>query len=306
MDVQHGQGGGWEAYTSSTDPVIDNIYGISGIAVESVRKGAVAWVATAEPPAPVGQRVSRVNVYYLKDTNLGTFDILVDGERHGTVDARAPRRGLGVQPLELEDAPHRIELRSASWSGRTRLLGITLERGEPSFVVDSFGVACANSVSQARQDAAINRAMLAHRDYDLIIFATGANDVFTLDEAPKAMHRIIQWHRDALPDVPILVLSPSDRGQKKTFPLTLRVITQRRHIATENGAAYWSMFEAMGGPDSMGSFKRRGLAEYDYVHFTEAGGAYLGDRLIYALWRELDAYLAAHPKAGCEDDRVWR
>ncbi|MBW2453331.1 MAG: hypothetical protein JRI68_02420 [Deltaproteobacteria bacterium] len=305
MDVRHGQGSGWEAYTSSTDPVIDNVYGISGIAVESVRKGAMAWVATAEPPAPVGHAVSRINVFYLKDTNLGTFDIVVDGERHTTVDARAPARQLGVQPVALPDGPHRIELKSASWRGRTRLLGITLERGEPSFVVDSFGVACANTVSHARQDAAINRAMLEHRDYDLIVFATGANDVFTLDATPEAMGRIIEWHRAALPDVPILVLSPSDRGRAKTFPLTLRVIEQRRQIAADNGTAYWSVFEAMGGPDSMLSFKRRGLAEYDYTHFTEAGGAYLGDRLIYALWRELAAYLGKQPEAGCAGEIVW-
>jgi len=305
MDVKHGQGAGWEAYTSSTDPVIDNVYGISGIAVESVRKGAVAWVETADASAPVGRAVSRVNVFYLQDTNLGTFDIVVDGERHSTVDARAPRRGLGVQPVTLPDGPHRIELRSASWSGRTRLLGVTLERGEPSFVVDSFGVACANSVSHARQDAAINRAMLEQRDYDLIVFATGANDLFTLEAAPKAMERIIAWHREALPDVPILVLSPSDRGRSKTFPRTLRVIEQRRQIAAENGTAFWSVFEAMGGPDSMGRFKRRGFAEYDYVHFTEAGGAYLGDRLVYALWRELDAYLTGTPEAGCSDELTW-
>ena len=102
-----------------------------------------------------------------------------------------------------------------------------------------------------------------------------------------------------------LVLSPGDRGRAKTFPLTLRVVQQRRQIAAQNGTAYWSVFDAMGGPDSMLSFKRRGLAEYDYTHFTEAGGAYLGDRLIYALWRELDAYLGAHPEAGCTEQLAW-
>ncbi|RLB51145.1 MAG: hypothetical protein DRI90_23170 [Deltaproteobacteria bacterium] len=305
MDVKHGQGSGWEAYASSTDPVIDNVYGISGIAVESVRKGAIAWVATADPPAPVGQTVSQLNVFYLKDTNLGSFDIMVDGRRNTTVDARAPQRQLGVQPVTLDDAPHRIELVAASWSGRTRLLGVTLERGEPSFVIDSFGVAAANSVSHARQDVAINRAMLQRRAYDLVIFTTGANDVFTLDAAPKAMQHIIERHRQALPEVPILVLSPSDRGRAHTFPLTLRVVEQRRQIAADNGTAFWSVFEAMGGRDSMRSFKRRGLAEYDYVHFTQEGGAYLGDRLIYALWRELDAYLAQTPEAGCEPEIVW-
>jgi lysophospholipase L1-like esterase len=305
MDVQHGQGSGWEPYASSTDPVIDNVYGISGIAVESVRKGAAVWVATAEPPAPVGRTVSRLNVFYLKDANLGSFDILVDGERNATVNARAPHRQLGVQPMALDDAPHRIELVATSWRGRTRLLGITLERGDPSFVIDSFGVAASNSVSHARQDPAINAAMLQQRAYDLVIFATGANDVFTLDAAPEAMRRIIEQHRQALPDIPILILSPSDRGRSRTFPLTLRVVEQRRQIAVDNGTAFWSVFEAMGGRNSMRAFKRRGLAEYDYVHFTKEGGAYLGDRLVYALWRELDAYLTADPSAGCEPEIVW-
>ena len=44
-----------------------------------------------------------------------------------------------------------------------------------------------------------------------------------------------------------------------------------------------------------------GCASRTNIHFSEAGGAWAADRLLFALWRELKRYVEAHPEAGCDD-----
>jgi hypothetical protein len=301
MDVLHDVKKGFDSYACSTDPAIDRMYGISGIAAESAYKGAKTWVATAGEDAPIGHSVSRLDIYYLKGKRKGTFDIYVDRAKYRTINSRDRHKSLGIERIELEDGPHRVMMEATDARRRVRLLGATLERAvAPSFIVDSFGVGAMNTRSQAMQHRGINIAMLEHRRYDLIIFATGANDVFTLDVTPKHLGDIIELQRKALPGVPILLMTPPDRGREDTFPHTLLAVKQRRELAKLNKTAMWDLWEAMGGRGSMREFKRRGFSKPDYIHFSEAGGAWAGDRFMYALWRGLERYVKGHPDAGCD------
>ena len=73
MDILHGVKKGFMSYACSTTPVLDGIYGISGIAAESLYSGAKTWVETAGEDAPIGQRVSAFDIYYMKSTRGGTL-----------------------------------------------------------------------------------------------------------------------------------------------------------------------------------------------------------------------------------------
>jgi hypothetical protein len=71
-----------------------------------------------------------------------------------------------------------------------------------------------------------------------------------------------------------------------------------REIATQNGAAFWDFREAMGGEMSIARFAKAHLAEYDYVHFKEAGGAIMGESFGQALFAGLREHEKMHPLAG--------
>jgi lysophospholipase L1-like esterase len=53
-----------------------------------------------------------------------------------------------------------------------------------------------------------------------------------------------------------------------------------KKMAEEEQIAYWSMYDAMGGKNSMVKWVEIGLAGSDYVHFTRAGANKIG-RLLY-------------------------
>ncbi len=301
MDEVHGlTEDRFESFAVTTHPLMDHRYGLAGICAASTQSGARAWVATAGEDAPIGRSASRFELFYLREPRGGTFELLVDGSERERIDAAGDAPALGHTVLDLPDGPHRVEM-IARGKRSVRFLGTVLERGGASFIVDSFGVGALNTRAHAAEDPALNAEMLALRGYDLVIFATGANDVFTLDVTPKHLVGLIQLQRSALPEVSVLVVTPPDRGKETTFPPTIAAIEQRIALAADNGAALWNLYEAMGKSGSMRRMKERKLAFADYTHFTREGGAWVGDRLTFALWRALARYAEAHPELGCEE-----
>ena len=118
------------------------------------------------------------------------------------------------------------------------------------------------------------------------------------------MRDVIRRHREALPDVPVLIMSPADRlvikaKPYKTEPELLQTIGELRKSSEQTGAAFFDFREAMGGEGSMGRFNELGMAG-DWEHFNDRGGKYMGGRVVAALWSGLAAWLEKHPNAGCE------
>ncbi|MFO0618448.1 MAG: GDSL-type esterase/lipase family protein [Polyangiaceae bacterium] len=296
-DVYQHESYGYQAYAVSTKPTNDGYYGFSGIVAESMQQGALTSVGTADPPSKVGLNVGRFDVFYLKRPKAGAFKMKVDGKEVATIDASASEVGLGHYRQEVDDGPHRADF-VATNPYPIRFLGVTLEREKPGIIVDSLGVGAMNTRCMTTENADINQEMLRIRPYDLVVFMTGANDIYQANDVPTWLKQVIDVYRGALPDVPIILATPPDRGEYSSFAPTLEIIKQRRELAEQFKTGFWSTFEAMGGDASMSRFTRLRLAYADAVHFTEAGGAWIADRFTYAIWRGFKAYLAEHPCAG--------
>ena len=65
--------------------------------------------------------------------------------------------------------------------------------------------------------------------------------------------------------------------------------------ALENGSAYWDMYLAMGGHNSMPGWVNAepALAQPDYVHFSTTGSRLIGNMFYNALIYEYNNYLIA-------------
>ena len=51
---------------------------------------------------------------------------------------------------------------------------------------------------------------------------------------------------------------------------------------TRHGVAFWSIFHAMGGENTMPQWVKEGLAGEDYIHFSQRGADLMGDFLAEA------------------------
>ena len=100
----------------------------------------------------------------------------------------------------------------------------------------------------------------------------------------STMRQQVRYLRTCVPEASILFIGPSDMstnidGEMVTYPLVPYMDRLLKKMAQEEGIAYWSMYEAMGGKGSMVRWVENGLAGSDYVHFTRAGANNIGKKL---------------------------
>ncbi len=299
-DIKHDADGRWVAYDVSTDRAPDAIYGFANISMKSKEGNALSWLETVDETHDVGRSFSKFEIYALAQPWGGAFTVTLDGTLLETIETKADKKTPVFKAFETKDAAHRLELRAKG--GNVRLFGTVVERAGASFIVDSLGVGALNAEQLQWVDKESHRLTLAHRKYDLIIDMTGTN-MFALDMHPKWMKNLIAMLRAAIPDVPVLLVSPPDLGHwDKPDESDARIVgvgKQKLEIARVEKTAFWDYWSAMGGQGSIFKFKAHGMAGGDLVHLNEKGGRYMGSRLGQALFRGLAAYGKKHPKAGC-------
>lgn len=105
-----------------------------------------------------------------------------------------------------------------------------------------------------------------------------------------SLRRQINYLHRISPDSKILFIGPSDmatniNGEMTTYPHLKRLVNALRQMCLDNDVAFWSLYNAMGGENSMKKWvnQRPALAGSDHIHFTSAGAEYTGQMLIEAL-----------------------
>ena len=73
------------------------------------------------------------------------------------------------------------------------------------------------------------------------------------------------------------------QGDMQSYPFLPDIIEGLRQMANDHGAAYWSIYHAMGGWNSMVNWNKKGLAGSDYIHFSQQGADKMGAKLAQAL-----------------------
>lgn len=302
-DVHHH--GTWplfRQFDSTTDPVVGHRYGFANMTAESSKGGAAAWVGTAGDDAKVGRTASRFDVYFLKQPHGGTFDLFLDGKLHKTVSTASADFEAGFEKIETTDAAHEVKC-IVKGDYTVRLYGTTLERDDPGggIVVDSLGAGALNFQRWVMTEPVIRKAHLERRNYDAVFVWLGMNSMWLEPNRGWATDTI-KTIREAIPNVPVVLVSPPDSekpGSTKTDPRIMSLVKQLREVAAENNAAFWDLRAAMGGDGAFLEFMKRGLAASDRVHLSREGNIVIGQRLLAALFEDVKARLAAHPDAGC-------
>ncbi len=105
------------------------------------------------------------------------------------------------------------------------------------------------------------------------------------------------------PDAPIVVIGVSDMSTKEkdrfvTYPNLENIRDAMRSASFSAGCAYWDMFEAMGGRNSMPSwvYAEPPLATSDFVHFNQRGARVIAEMFYNALIYEYESYLESLKK----------
>lgn len=198
--------------------------------------------------------------------------------------------GKKIKSVKFEFYPH----------DSLRLYGASFEDKEGIYV-DNFSLRGNSGISLGGMSDKMLQSFSRYRDYKLVILQFGLNSIIEDSLNYRAytnrMVDVVNKLKKAFPKSSFLLLSVSDRSSNKTGRFeTMNAIPAMRNaqraIAEKSKVAFWDMYEAMGGENSMVTFaqSRPPLAAKDYTHLTFKGGKKIASLLVKSLLYEEEKY----------------
>ncbi|MBL7930652.1 MAG: hypothetical protein JNL60_02055 [Bacteroidia bacterium] len=152
----------------------------------------------------------------------------------------------------------------------------------------------------------INNAQLSqfyeYLNVKLIILQFGGNSLPAIEDPSMAINysNYIRYQISLLkkmaPDASILFIGPSDMSIKQgteyvTYPYLETMRDALKKAVLESDCAFFDMYDAMGGRNSMASWVEQKLAATDYTHFSPQGARKIATLFYSELIKEYNKYL---------------
>ncbi|MCB5287467.1 MAG: hypothetical protein LHW64_06665 [Candidatus Cloacimonetes bacterium] len=229
-----------------------------------------------------------IKLYYSHASDSSFVRVSYDS---APVISRQLRAGNSLQVLDLSlnQQVKRIRL-TFSKNDPLHLYGLSFDE-DRGLYVDNFPIRGYSGMYFQRIHADVLRDFHQSLGYDLVILQYGENvsspKNTSYQNYKRAMIRTIEHIQAAMPKVPILIISAHDHSIKdgtiyKTSPDIPILVKTQSEFAQETGCAFWNLYEAMGGYNSMLGLVNQNppLAGKDYTHFTRRGADYVAELLL--------------------------
>ena len=182
------------------------------------------------------------------------------------------------------------------------IYGLSLE-SQSGIAVDNISMRGSAGTLFGGIDYGSFKPMLDTLNVKLILMQYGGNAVpymksdKAVERYGKDFKRQIAFIKKQVPDAGIIVIGPSDmskkvKGKLQTYPRLEAVRDALKKAAFESGAAFFDIFEVMGGRNSMIQWveAKPALAGKDYVHFTPKGAKLIAEKFLKSFMDDYEAY----------------
>lgn len=245
------------------------------------------------PPRPV----TTFNRVTLLSGNVRSRLIAECGGVKDTVPAGTP--GLVRSRFDLPDSTSKATL---SVSGSADLFGVMMDCST-GVCLDNIAMRGCSGDIFTRMDEGQLCDFWRGENVGMILLQFGGNMVpFT--KTPKAISEYkakletqIRRVRKLAPRAAVVLVGPSDMstsrgGRMQTYAHLPMFVDSLKAAASDCGIAYWDIYSAMGGSNSMVKWVHSNpqLAGDDYVHFTPRGAQKIGELFVGSLMLYYEGY----------------
>jgi lysophospholipase L1-like esterase len=301
--IEFEPGGGWErCLIVQQCQKRDNRYGYGGLIVFSHGGAASLW---RTPKQGFGRTVSVFELWFAHQEQGGALELTIDGTRTERVSTHGPQLTDGWYRVELPPGPHTFLVR-AQGPGSVRAYGVVLENDGPGVVWDGMALIGGSTHGLRTQDPEHIASQIRHRDLDLLVFLFGGNDLerdwVDLKQSMQPYYAefsdVLQRFRAGKPELPCLILSVTDHGERSeddeilSRPFAKKLAAAQREVARQNGCGFFNTYEAMGGEGSVARWYRASprLISPDLGHPTGAGHEIIGGLVANAILHGYDSF----------------
>lgn len=204
-----------------------------------------------------------------------------------------PSTELLSLPIHLNNATKSLHLQIKG-SPELYSLDFSFESG---VYVDNVSLRGSSGYGFSRGDSDMLTDMSSKLNVKLIILQFGVNAIPQDNTIlpgynfyKSKFSKQITYLKKTNPNAAIIVIGVSDRSINKngnyiTNPNIPKLLAAQKSAAEENGVAFWNLFQAMGGENSMPSWVQRKhpLANTDFIHFNTYGAKYVAEMFYQAL-----------------------
>ncbi|MEY4286857.1 MAG: hypothetical protein RL511_943 [Bacteroidota bacterium] len=190
--------------------------------------------------------------------------------------------GSHILPLSFDHTPGKLRFVFSSTKSPI-FTGFSLD-GDLGVQVNNVAMRGSSGHDLSSSDAYVFAQMHREANTKLFILQFGGNSVHAFRDSSSVRYYIgalknrIHYIQKLVPDAAIILIGPSDMsrlqdGIFETYPLLPYTVDRMQKMCAENGVAFWNLYAAMGGRNSMPSWVSQGLAGKDYVHFSPRGAS---------------------------------
>ena len=272
------------------------LYGLGGATFSGGTGAETTYTLRDAANAPA----TAVAVDYLQQPGGGTMTVAADGNTVATLDTNGP---TAVPATRLVNLPAGAkEIKVAASAGNVKWFGVDFRRGDKGVVYDSLGLNGATTTVVSRTfDPAAWGMELQQAKPTLIVINYGTNEsqfgglVTTLE---AELRSAVAKARAAAPGVPILIMSPMDRGEHggmseiHTNPQIPKIVDIQQKVAAETHCAFFNTYAAMGGDGTMARWyaAKPRLITADLIHPTPDGAVIVARLFVDNLYVAFDAW----------------
>jgi lysophospholipase L1-like esterase len=277
---------GWKMRTG-VGLMREGIYGLGGAAFEG-QPGAWSKFRLTE------SQQTAVDVEYLAKPGGGTFAVESDGQQIAEQTTGAETQATASVHVGLPPGTKIVSIRPTS--GSVTLFGADFRRGSSGLLYDSLGLNGATVTVLGR----VLQPVLWKQEVDraqpaLVIVNYGSNEssfgAFVHKQYAGELRLAIQRLRQAAPGVPILVMSPMDRGERsgldeiRTMSTIPEIVGIQRQAAAETHCSFFDTYDAMGGEGTMSRWYAASprLVTADFLHPTPQGATIVASLFVEQL-----------------------
>ena len=271
------------------------IYGPSSMRLKGDDYGVMGQVAALNNQLVTGSEntIMHIAPYDNKIKSFNYFNqvrILTDSIQLSITQPQTAIRDTLICGNTLFSLPDSTTRTHLHFRGKGHIYGVSLET-PTGVIVDNIPMRGCSGNIFTRIDSLMLCSFFQQTNTRLIILQYGGNMIpqtknrSTVNGYVNKLREQIHYLRACAPQASILFIGPSDmstriNGNLTTYPMVPYMDQQLALMAQEEQIAYWSMYQAMGGKGSMITWRNKGLAGSDYVHFTRKGATKVG-KLLY-------------------------
>lgn len=283
----------WKSYRSVTDRSADLDFGITGAAIKC--SDSVVAINFKHMRTMVKPPFNRLRIYHNTgefpyDLNFGSQELLVIDTYH--------HDELGYSDITFTDYIDSLDLqfvKNIAEEYTLEIYGFELMNELPGITYNAIGMNGAGLYTYLGNEHFL-RDLRIHPP-DLFVFSVGTNDAYTSYASfnplvyKSNLESLMKMILSVNPKCALLLTVPNDNqfhnSPNKNTERQRQVIIQ---LAQQYQMPIWDFYGIMGELGSSVVWKKNGLMQSDYVHFTSTGYHLKGTLLINAFTKYLNAF----------------